>query len=547
MSTTQPRPGDNAAAPAATAAPHDWNHGLVFIGMSLLLGLTQGLAVNLVNANITAIQGSFGATASEAAWLTSAYFATNISASLLLTKVRYQYGLRWFADISIGIFLLLSVMHVFTQHLGTAILLRAALGLAAAPISTLAVLYMVQAMPQPKALLGAVLGSGIPLLGSPLSRIMSEDLLQIGLWQGLHLVDIGMAVLSLVLINLVRLKPMPTQKVFARGDGIVFALYAAALALLCVVLTQGRLHWWSDTPWLGVCLALSMACFGAYVMLELNREKPMLDLHWLVSPFMLRFMLAVLLFRVLLSQQSVGAIGLMNTLGYTNDQMHPLFTWVSVGTVLGFALILPTLPGKKFDWPGYAALLLIMAASWMDSQATVLTRPHDLYLSQTLLALASSMFLATALLTGFMHVITGGMKNIISFIAVFSGGQALAGLVGSAWLTTLVAERQRLHYAQLTEHLTLGDPQVVLRLNQLSGAYAPVLNDASLRANQAATLLSQQVTQQSWVLAYNDMFRTIAVVAAIGFIVFAGLKILRRRKARRLARLAPLSPIASAA
>ncbi len=529
------------AVPAVAAAaplpppppPYVLRDGIAMAAVGLLLGVTQGLGINLVNSNLTGVQGALGATATEASWLTTAYFATNISASVLLTKVRYQYGLRWFADIVIGIYLLLAVAHLFTQHLGSAVVVRAALGLAAAPISSLTVLYMMQAFPPAKIFTGVVLGFAALQVGAPLSRVISEDLLQIGQWQGLNLLDVALAVLCMAAINVVRLRPMPTQQMFARGDGVVFALYASALALLCVVLTQGRLHWWSDTPWLGVCLAGSVVLFGLYVATELQREKPLLDLRWIVSPFMLRFMGAVLLFRILLAEQTVGAVGLMNTLGFTNDQMHLLFLCVTAGTVAGFLAALLALPSQKFGVLGDIALVLIIVSALMDGDATVLTRPNDLYVSQTLLATASAMFLASALLEGFGNVIAGGMKNFISFIAVFGGGQALAGLIGQAWLSTLLVDRQRLHYSQLVEHLQLSDPQVAQRLAQLGGAYASSLNDPAARATQGLTLLSQQVTQQSYVMAYNDLFHAVALVSTLGFFVFAGVKTHRWHRSRR--------------
>ena len=531
--------------PALPAEPYDLRMGLAFMAISLLLGVTQGLGVNLVNSNLTGVQGALGATTTEASWLTTAYYATNISASLLLTKVRYQYGLRWFADIAIGIYLLLALAHLFAQDLGSAVLVRAAIGLAAAPISSLTVLYAMQAFPPAKAVVGVLLGFAALQVGAPLSRIISEDLLQIGQWRGLNVIDAALAVLCMAAINVAPLRPMPTQKMFARGDSVVFALYAAALALLCVVLTQGRLHWWTDTPWLGVCLAAAVVCFGLYVVVELQREKPLLDLRWLVSPFMLRFLGATLLFRVVLSEQTTGAVGLMNALGFNNDQMHLLFVFVAIGTVVGFLLAMLALPSKRFGVLGDTALVLIMVAAVMDGDATVLTRPHDLYLSQTLLATASAMVLASALLQGFGHVIAGGMKNLVSFIAVFSGGQALAGLIGQAWLSTLLYDRQRLHYSQLAEHLQLSDPQVVQRLAQLGGAYASSLNDSAARSTQALALLGQQVTQQAAVMAYNDLFHAVAWVSTLGFFVFAGVKTHRWHRARRAAPAAGLAAASS--
>ncbi|RZL87204.1 MAG: transporter [Variovorax sp.] len=536
-------PVSSAPAPAPAAAPaepYDLRQGLRLGAVAVLLGITQGLSVNLVASNLTAVQGSLGATAAEASWLTTAYFATNISATMLLAKVRYQFGLRRFADVAIAAFLVLSLVHLFTQHLGSAVAMRAAIGLAAAPLSSLAVLYMVQAFPPVRAIFGLVLGFAVLQMGMPLSRIIAGDLLDIGQVHGLHLLEAALALLSAAAINAVRLRPSPTQQMFARGDGVVFVIYAASLALLCVVLTQGRTYWWSDTPWIGLCLAATVVLFGLYVAIELQREKPLIDLRWLASPFMLRFMGAMLLFRVVLSEQSVGAVGLMNQLGFNNSQMHVMFMLVAAGTLVGFLAVLLVVPSRRFGVLGDIALVLIMVAAWMDGQSTVLTRPHDLYLSQTILAAASAMFLASAMLQGFMNVIAGGMKNLVSFIAVFTGGQALAGLVGQAWLTTLLAERQRFHYAHLVENIRVAEPQVAQHLAQLGGAYASSLNDGSARAGQALALLGQQVSQQSFVLAYNDLFHAVAAIATLGFLVFAGSRTHRWHRTRRASAATPL-------
>ena len=529
-------PTENAT-PAAPIPAYDPVHGVACAAISLLLGLTQGLGINLVNANLSAIQGSLGATAVEASWLTAAYTATNVSASLLLTKARFHFGLRVFADAAIVAFLIVSCVHLFAEHLASAVLVRAALGLAAAPLSSLALLYMMEAMPARIKPVGLVLGFATLQIGAPLSRVISSDLLEIGLWRGLHMLDVGLALMCVAALSAVRLTPVPTQKMFTRGDIVSFSLFAVSLALLCVVLSEGRLLWWTDAPWLGTWLALSIACFGLYIVIELNRRQPMLDLRWLTSPFMLRFMIAIFLFRVVLSEQTVGAVGLMTALGLLNDQLHMLFLWATVGTVLGFLLAIPLIAMKKLDWPGYIALVLIIGAAWHDAGVTAQTRPAELILTQTLLALASAMFLASAFTIGFSHVIAGGMKNIISLVAVLSGWQTLSGLIGAAWLGSFVTMRQKLHYANLAESLSLADPQVAARLGQLAAPYASTLNDSALRSAQGAASLARQATQQATVQAYNDLFELIALVAA------ATLAWLLIRAAWRLSTDTPLIPL----
>ena len=508
--------------------------------ISLLLGLTYGLGLNLVNVNLNAIQGTLGATAVEAGWLLTAYYATNLSATLLLMKVRMQYGLVPFADLGIAAFLVLSIIQLFAHQLGIAIMIRAALGLAAAPISSMAVLYMLEAFPESQRVIGLLLGFLTLQIGAPLSRIISENLLEIGLWRGLQFVDIGLAVLSVAASNMVRPAPAPRVRALNRGDAVAFPLYAISLGLFSVVLTQGRAHWWTDANWLGICQAIAIACAGMYILIELHRDEPMLDLRWLARPFMIRFIIATLLVRIVLAEQSVGAVGLLNIAGLNNDQMHGLFGWIFIGTVVGFLLTLIAALFKQVDLPALAALLLIIIAAGLDSFSTALTRSGNFYFTQVLLATASSMFLASTLAIGIIEVMTGGMKYLISFLSIFIMTQSLGSLAGTAWFSTFLADRQKVHYAALVEHLALADPQVSLRIAQLSGAFARVSPDPAQRAANGVATFAQQVNRESYVLAYNDIFQLVAIVAAVTFAWLLLIKlVVARRAAKARKTLAP--------
>ena len=96
----------------------------IYMASSLLLFLTQGLGMNLLNANIYQLQGSLSATTSEIAWLSAAYIAPYASMSIALFKIRMQYGLRRFAELSIVCFVLASVLNIFVSDLHSATVVR---------------------------------------------------------------------------------------------------------------------------------------------------------------------------------------------------------------------------------------------------------------------------------------------------------------------------------------------------------------------------------------------------------------------------------------
>ncbi|MCE4553901.1 MFS transporter [Roseateles cellulosilyticus] len=496
---------------SSSARPH---LPLARAAAGVLLGLTQGFGLYLVSNNLSGIQGSLGATAAEASWLSTAYFASALWATLLVTKVRLHFGLRVFAMASLWLFLVVCALHLAADSLGSALAVRAALGLAAAPLSTLAIYYLMEALPQRLAPVALLLGFACLQVPGPLSRVISPELLELGRWHGLFVLDVALALLSLAAIHAVPLTPQPRQPAFNRGDLLAFPLYAVGLGLLCVVISQGRLAWWTDAPWLGQCLAASIVFMSLYALVDLNRVNPLVDLRWLASPYMVRFIIAVLLFRVVLSEQTVGVVGLMTVLGQSNEQMRGLFGFVSVGLLAGFLLAIVIAAKRGASPLAVLAGLMVLAAALMDSDATAVSRPEQFYASQTLLAVGLGLFFSASLLMGFGPVLQEGSRHLVTFLAAFSGAQVLGSLLGSAWVATAVAERQTWHYAALAQHLPIGDPQVALRIAQLGGSVARVVGDPAARALQGLSLLQQQVTRESFVLAYNDVFLSTAVLAA---------------------------------
>lgn len=131
----------------------------VYFLASFIFGVTQGLGINLVTANLPAVQAFFGATTTEASWLNAAYIATSATASLVLFKVRFQFGLRVFAEVGLILFVVVSAAHLLVNELHTAIVVRGVLGLVAAPLTSLAILYAFETLPQERRLpLGLPIG-----------------------------------------------------------------------------------------------------------------------------------------------------------------------------------------------------------------------------------------------------------------------------------------------------------------------------------------------------------------------------------------------------
>ncbi|MBS3647213.1 MFS transporter [Pseudaminobacter sp. 19-2017] len=482
---------------------------------SVLLALTQGLGMNLVSANLPQVQGALGATTNEAMWLVAAYMAPYASLSLLLIKVRTQFGLRNFAELAILAFLLVSVLHLFVDDLRSAIIVRFFSGVVAAPLSALAFLYMLEPLPQAKKLnLGLSLALTNLALAPAVARLISPTLLDIDLWHGLHVMEIAIAMMAFAAVYLLPLAPQPRAKVIQPLDVVSYLFIAIGFGLTAMVMTVGRFYWWFEAPWLGLMLFGAIIAVTCAAVIELNRANPLLDIRWLASREVLHFTAALLIFRIVLSEQTSGAFGFFQILGLQNGQMATL-SWIILATTIagGLACAAVMKPGRE---PAIhmVALSLLAAGAYMDSQATNLTRPAEMYLSQALIAFAGALFLPPALASGLMSALKKGPNYILSFVIVFLTTQSIGGSLGSAVVGTFVTWRSKFHYQALAEHIMPTDPVVAQRIAQLSVAYGRLLTDGTLMKTQGLILLNQQVTREANVLAYNDAFLAIALLAA---------------------------------
>jgi len=486
-----------------------------------------------------------GVTSTEAAWLPTIFVMTNACMNLLLLKFRMQYGLRLFAQIFLIAYLLVGLGALFFEGFQSTLVVRAFAGMASAGLSSLGILYLLQAFPAAHRLKGLAIGIGASSLAIPAVRLFSNHLLELSEWRGFHVFELGLSLLSLAAVFALRLPPSERQKVFQPLDFLTFALFAPGVALLAAALGLGRIVWWTEAAWIGWTLVGAIVLLTLALLVEINRQTPLINLRWITGPDVLRLALVIILVRIVLSEQTAGAVGLMTQLGLGPDQMHGLF-WVILGaTAAGTLTSAFTLNLQKLVRSIALALGLIALGAFLDAHATILTRPAQLYVSQALLAFAAAFFIAPAALLGIAQVLQKGAQNMMSFMVVFGVGQNVGGLLGSALVGTLETWREKFHSNQLSEQITLGDPAVAQRLQQLSGAYGRTIGDPALRAQQGQALLQQQVTQQAHVLAYNDVFLLIALVAGVGCLWMAAVHLRSLLAARSSAAMA--APVQAAA
>lgn len=514
----EPAAATAAAAPVPTPPPilmPPWKAALYMIS-SLALALTQGLGMNLAFANLTQIQGTLAATTTEAAWLSAAYMAPSVSLSIALFKIRAQFGLRNFAEVSIIGFLLASIMNLFVSDLQSALVVRFLSGIAGAPLSTLAFLYMLEVFPPAKKLsIGLSLALMNTTLAAPVTRLVSPALLDFGQWHGLYMLEMALALMVFPIIYLLPLTPIPRAKVITFNDVASYLLIALGFGGFAVILSVGRLYWWFEAPWIGVVLAASIVCLTIAALNELRRKTPLVDFRWLFSRPILHFALVLLVFRLVASVQTSVTVSFHQILGLQNEQAMTMYWLVLGGSIVAGLFCAALMKHEMTATAHVLALSMIAIGCFLESQLTNLTRPDQMLVGQTMMAAGGALFLPPAMATGFKSALQKGPNYIMSFLMVFLFTQSIGGLIGSAFYGTLVTIREKFHSNVLVEHTLLTDPLVAQRVSQLSAAYGKVITDKVLLNAEGLALLGQQVTKEANMLAYSDAFYAGGVMATM--------------------------------
>ena len=505
---------------------HPTRRKVFYLLIGIFIGITASFQNGLLVANLTQIQGEMGLTPVEGGWISVAYNMTNACITVLLYKIRQQFGMALFSKITLFSLLaatslqwlvsshLLDTSAIIIEPYYLEIIARGLSGMVASAMTVLAIFYCLQGMPTAKRISGLILGFGLVQFGIPLSRIISPYLAVDGQLETLFLFELGLTLICFALINILELPPGNTEKVFEKLDFLSFAFFASGLAALAVFLVQGRIQWWT-TPWLSYPLIIAVVTISIALWIETHRKNPMLQVRWMRSRNIIAFTITGAVMRILLSEQNVGAAGLLANLGYGNDQLITFYAVILAASVLALVISIFRTNAMDLRRPVIFAVALIAVGAWLDTDISLNSAPYMFYVSQFMIAFAAVYFMGPMVFEGMFRAIANGPAYIISFSVIFSISQTIGGLAGAAAIQAFTTIRTQMHYADMVSSLNLGDPALMA---QVAGA-GRILSTQITDANQANVAAMGQVLQgiqrQATVAAYADLFFLMATIASI--------------------------------
>ncbi|EOR05654.1 MFS transporter [Acinetobacter genomosp. 15BJ] len=500
-------------SPAAIAHARPKRFAYFFIG--LFICIAASLSNGFIVANLPIFQGEYGLTPSQAAWLPAAYVMANVSSNLILFKARQQYGLRLFSEIGLLAFIGVLVLHIFVQTYEVALFVRFIAGLAAAPLSSLGMYYTMQAFGKADMAKGIYLAFGFQQLGLPLAWIISPFLLSANQWDVIYTFELGLAICCFAMVVALKLPRSLRLEVFEKQDFFTFALLAPGFACLCIVLTQGPILWWFNSPWLAYTLIVGFCLIVLGLTYEHFRSNPLIMTRWLAAGDLLSFVVSAFALRLLMSEQSYAAVNFLKTMGMGPDQFVPLYVVIFCGTIAGSVFSALTFHRERLILNLFLAEILILIACALDYHLTSDVRPANFYHSQFLVSFAGGVFIGPLLLMGFMRTLQRGPQYVVTFIVLFSATQNFGGLVGSSFFNTYQQRHTYDYKVEINSNLDPTNPIVAQRLQAYQHSAMVSSNDPVLQNNQALQNLNKVVTREAQVRAYNDVIVLNGIFAVV--------------------------------
>lgn len=482
--------------PMVAGAPylpkHTFQRRVAYVLVALLMSLSGTFGNSLITANLPQLAGGYLSYSAEMVWLTGAFVGIGACSNLFMIKGRQQFGLPLMLFGSLGLYAAAAAADMVFANLTTAVLSRAANGLATSTSVAASVYYLMSALPKSKAVLALATPIACVQLAQPLARLVPVDFLTTQSNVTLRLIVLLIPLLQILLLSLNPLPPTYRIKVFEWLDLVTGLLVGVGAVALACALASGETYWWSDAPFVGQLLLAALLALALALMVEALRKRPEIDIHWLTSRRIAAFMGIALLERIAMAAQTSSVPGLLALRSLNNDQYHLLFGCVSLAMLAGILIMLATLGPKTVLYQMVVALGCIALGAMLACSSNGLTRPDDLIASQCLIGFGAPLFVGPALRYTVAQVLEHGTQVLVPTVLVFAATQNLGSVIGSALLSSVQYATQHYAIAAYANRFAVTNPLI---------------------ASSTLSQLSSSASQQAAVIGYLNSFRIVVVIA----------------------------------
>jgi MFS transporter, DHA2 family, multidrug resistance protein len=525
-SLPSPRTVETAGSASSTerTASHKW-----LVALAVMLGATlEVLDTSIVNVSLPHMQGSFSASRDEVTWILTSYIVANGIMIPLTGWISGRFGRKRYFLLSVVTFVIASGLCGAATTLVQMVVFRLIQGAAgAAMIPSSQAILMETFPPEEQGLAMSVWGMGLltsPMLGPTLGGWITYNFS----WRWNFYINLPIGIFAAIMVMVFVHDPdyLRKSKAAARKvDYAGIAYLAVGLGLLQIVLDRGQRSDWFDAGWVCIFVGVAVVSLILLVIHELRFSEPILDLRILKIPlFDVSVVIILNMMLVVFGLNLLNPLFFQELLGYSSWKSGIAVLPRGFGTLVGMMLI-GQLSRRAYDtrWLVGVGFVFLAGALWSMSEWTLGVGISNVRWPMIMSGFGSGLIFPVMSASTLACVERERMGYASSLYNMMrNSGSA----IGISLVTNLLNSREQMHQAYLNEHFT------TFRAWQFDQA-GPLM-PGSPHFNLSQGLIRHQfegygmmqgmLQQQASLLAYNDIYRILAMMAAMFIPAFLFLK-----------------------
>ncbi len=496
-------PDDAPLVEPIAAPPEGAPHKYLIAFAVVLAALMQVIDSSIVNVALPDMMGNLGASLDEIAWVSTGYILANVIIIPLTGWLGDFFGRKRYFVGSIIIFTVTSFMCGASTSLSELVFWRIVQGMGGGALMTVSQAVLFESFPRREAGMAmALFGLGVmvgPTIGPTLGGWLTDNY---G-WPWIFYVNLPVGVLAAAMIIAYVHDPEHQERP-RTIDYIGIALLAVSVGSLQYLLEYGQRDDWFDSR-LMTFLAVASGITGiALVWRELTIEEPVIDFRVLKHRQMwVGTVLGVVMGVGLYASVFTLPVFLQSNLRMTAQQTGIVLLPGALATAFSMAIV-----GRltnKFDARILIAIgaLLFGGAMIRLSRITGESGSTDFFWSLIMRGVGLGMMfvpLTTITLAELSH------RELPQGTGLYNFFRQLGGSLGIAAIATLLSHYTAQFRAILAEHISIGDPTTMARVDMLTRGLIGRGADPWTARQRALEILDRELMGQASVIAYSRIY-----------------------------------------
>jgi len=493
----------------------------------VLAALTDALAGTILPIGQIDMLGDMHATPDEFAWLDTSYTAAKFIGFVLSPWLMNKLSAKNCVSLATGVMVATCLAATMTENLHDHIVLRTLQGLSGGVLLVCGQTILLQNFSrclQP--LLQGLFAIGAVVAPATLAPYIQGWMVDNLSWQWIFVSVVPIGLVALGLLQLSN-DADDTEMLPSPLDVVGFVLFAASTVSIVYVLNRGARWNWDDNV-ISLLTVIGIIALVLFVFrLVRNRTyAPLLDIGvFKTNDFLFGSSVCAVAGFVLFGSAHLIPDFTLSMLGFSASKAGQLLL-PSAGAFIA-TMFLTVYLIHTHSWHPITTvplgITLFMLAMWIASGSTSGSGPEDLMLPVILRGFGLGFLFLSLNLIAFLNLPRMAMAH---GVAIFNITRLVGGLVGVAWLETLVDRQSSVGRTILAAHLGDGNPDVAARLSTLANSLVAKGVEPTTALNAAGSQLFQTMNAQATVIGYDAAFFSLILIFFIAVPFFIALRVI---------------------